>query len=383
MKRALLALASVVLATAAQADLVPFALSPWGASPAVDLSPANEVPPVVNSMGSGGEILTGITFDTFTRTLNFAIGYGTIAVFTDLTGPGTGFFIQGPANASSNGPVVFNLAPSHLPAGDPTKGGMLMGTAGMTDLQAADLLAGLYYVNICTDLNPNGEIRGQLIPLQNVAPTIECPPPIIAECTSRTGTPVRVTVKVGDADGDALTVVWRVDGVIYKTNQVPGTKPTTSATVPLNCLFQHGTHDVMVTVTDTKGISATCETTVTVQDTKPPVIRRITRTPSTLWPPNHQMVPVSVAVVATDVCGPVTNRILSVWSSEPENATGDGNTEPDWEITGALSLNLRAERAGNSTGRTYFITVESTDGAGNSATGRTTVTVPHSQGAKK
>lgn len=36
------------------------------------------------------------------------------------------------------------------------------GSATLTDAQAADLLAGRYYINIHTAANPAGEIRGQV-----------------------------------------------------------------------------------------------------------------------------------------------------------------------------------------------------------------------------
>jgi hypothetical protein len=37
------------------------------------------------------------------------------------------------------------------------------GSATLTDAQAADLLAGRYYINVYTAANPAGEIRGQVI----------------------------------------------------------------------------------------------------------------------------------------------------------------------------------------------------------------------------
>ena len=36
------------------------------------------------------------------------------------------------------------------------------GSATLTDAQAADLMAGKYYINVHTAANPGGEIRGQV-----------------------------------------------------------------------------------------------------------------------------------------------------------------------------------------------------------------------------
>jgi hypothetical protein len=88
------------------------------------------------------------------------------------------------------------------------------------------------------------------------------------------------------------------------------------------------------------------------------------------------MVPVSISVTANDTCSPpVTSKIISVASNEPVDPKS-----PDWMITGPLTLNLRADRLGNGSGRIYTITMESRDAAGNKATGIVTVRVPHDQG---
>ena len=111
-------------------------------------------------------------------------------------------------------------------------------------------------------------------------------------------------------------------------------------------------------------------------DTTPPAITSASASPNTLWPPNHKMVPVTVTVAATDNSGDVpTCQIVSVSSNEPINGLGDGNTAPDWQITGTLTVNLRAERSGKGTGRTYTITVACTDGFGNTSTAAVTVNV--------
>ena len=77
-----------------------------------------------------------------------------------------------------------------------------------------------------------------------------------------------------------------------------------------------------------------------------------------------------------DNCGPVTVA-LSVSSNEPVNGTGDGNTAPDWQIVNEHLVRLRAERAGNGTGRVYTITITATDSAGESSSADVAVSVPH------
>ena len=89
------------------------------------------------------------------------------------------------------------------------------------------------------------------------------------------------------------------------------------------------------------------------------------------------MVPVSVTASITDCDPSAWCKIVSVTSNEPDNGLGDGDTPIDWKITGDLTLELRAERAGTGTGRVYTILVECTDAAGNSSRSTVTVTVPH------
>lgn len=115
-------------------------------------------------------------------------------------------------------------------------------------------------------------------------------------------------------------------------------------------------------------------------DTTPPVIASLATSPASLWPANHKMVSVTVTADATDDTGPVTTRILSVTSNEPDNGRGDGDTANDIAITGPMRVNLRAERSGKGHGRIYTITVEAEDGAGNTSTAVVDVTVAKSQG---
>jgi len=117
-------------------------------------------------------------------------------------------------------------------------------------------------------------------------------------------------------------------------------------------------------------------------DTTPPTITSLTVDHAVLWPPNHKMIPIGVTANASDDNGSATCKISSVTSNEPENGLGDGDTAPDYEITGDLTVNLRAERSGNGIGRVYTATVSCSDAAGNTATKNVTVTVPKDQGKK-
>ena len=136
-------------------------------------------------------------------------------------------------------------------------------------------------------------------------------------------------------------------------------------------------------MTDKAGATDTDEVTVTVVDTKPPVVT-LRMSPERLWPPNHKMKTVE-AIFDIQDCDPApTVQLVSVTSNEPENGLGDGDTAPD--IAGASlgtddrSVQVRAERAGGGSGRVYTFVYRVTDASGNETDATATVTVPHDQG---
>jgi 6-phosphogluconolactonase (cycloisomerase 2 family) len=100
--------------------------------------------------------------------------------------------------------------------------------------------------------------------------------------------------------------------------------------------------------------------------------------PQVLWPPNHDFVDVTIGY---SVSGPCSNTcVLTVSSNEPVNAGGDGNTSDDWQVIDAHHVRLRAERAGNGSGRTYTISITCTNDTNKlSSTKTVTVFVPHDQ----
>ncbi len=366
----------VLLSTGAlaQATIIEFDLSPGGTG----MSSANEVPAVSGS-GTGNVISEGISFDTNTSTLSFVMGYGSAAGFTDLSGAATSMHIHGPAAAGANAPVLFNLTSAGFPAAIPAKGGIIYGSLVYPADKVAALLAGRNYVNIHTAAFPGGEIRGQLIPL--LPPTVVCPASSTVEC----GVLTTYTAIVSDANGDAMQVVWALNGVPVQTDQVAAGGPPSAAPVEFTAQLPLGINTLAVTATDSTGIVGTCSSSITVVDTTPPVIVSASVNPKSLWPPNHKMVPVRVSAVVTDECGPATWEILSITSNESGKALGSGNTANDWKITGPETALVRAERSGkNKAGRIYTITLQATDGAGNkSAPATVIVTVAHDQGKNK
>jgi hypothetical protein len=118
----------------------------------------------------------------------------------------------------------------------------------------------------------------------------------------------------------------------------------------------------------------------------PPVV--IVRPLVELWPPNHKYHIVTLADCvdsATDGCGnPIDDvngagEIVSVYSDEPDNDTGDGNTVNDIEILDSSTVRVRAERRGNHDGRVYGIEFTVTDESGNTTTALCLAGVPHDQ----
>jgi Abnormal spindle-like microcephaly-assoc'd, ASPM-SPD-2-Hydin/Galactose oxidase, central domain len=116
-------------------------------------------------------------------------------------------------------------------------------------------------------------------------------------------------------------------------------------------------------------------------DTIPPVVT-VAASPSTLWPPNGKMVPVTVS-------GTITDNGSGVNASTAAFAVADeyGQVQPSGNITlGAggsysFAVSLQASRNGNDLdGRQYTITVSAQDNVGNVGSASTVVTVLHDQG---
>ncbi|MCW5696538.1 MAG: CHRD domain-containing protein [Bauldia sp.] len=119
-----------------------------------ELSGANESP-AVESDGTGTAY---IAYNADTGSLIWTVTY------SGLSGPVVGGHFHGPAGAGENAGVVLSLGLFEGMAPDPEDlTSPINGSATITAEQAAQLQAGQWYVNLHTEANPGGEIRGQVV----------------------------------------------------------------------------------------------------------------------------------------------------------------------------------------------------------------------------
>jgi hypothetical protein len=112
------------------------------------LSSAAEVPPVAGD-GKGS---AQINVDPATKQVSWRVEY------SGLSGAATAAHIHCGAAAGANAGVAVPLGMG------PTAASPISGSGAMTDAQLADLTSGKCYVNVHTDKNKGGEVRGQLVP---------------------------------------------------------------------------------------------------------------------------------------------------------------------------------------------------------------------------
>jgi hypothetical protein len=133
-----------MLATFALGATVAFAGPAFADKLKATLNGGSEVPATTSAAKGTADI----DYDAATKKLSWKLTY------SGLSGPATAAHFHGPAEAGKNAGVALAIP---NPASSPVEG-----SATLTDAQAADLLAGRYYINIHTAANAGGEIRGQV-----------------------------------------------------------------------------------------------------------------------------------------------------------------------------------------------------------------------------
>ncbi|WP_224249941.1 DUF5011 domain-containing protein [Hyalangium gracile] len=226
----------------------------------------------------------------------------------------------------------------------------------------------------------------------------------VADASGNTATLLR-TVNVTDTKAPVITLVGSANMTIDRGT--PFTDPgataadscsgnLTSAIVKTGSVNSSvvGTYTLRYTVTDGAGLSSTVTRFVKVEEACDTEIN--VKPVQQIWPPNHsyQSFRLSHCASVTSSCGSgggchgddadinEMGTILSIYSDEVEDATGngDGNTDDDIVITGPSSFKLRAERQGKGNGRVYGIRFKVTDSSGAVQTATCKFAVPHDQG---
>ncbi|HEX7421166.1 MAG TPA: HYR domain-containing protein, partial [Thermoanaerobaculia bacterium] len=153
----------------------------------------------------------------------------------------------------------------------------------------------------CSATNSSGTANGSftVTVVDTKPPVLTLPAPITAEATSASGAPVSFSA----------TAVDLVDGPVGVL-----CTPASGSTFPL------GLTTVSCSAKDAHNNTATGAFTIIVRDTTPPTIVKITASSSNLWPPNHNLEPVTIHVIAIDLVDPApVSHIISVSSNQPAN----------------------------------------------------------------
>lgn len=161
------------------------------------------------------------------------------------------------------------------------------------------------------------------------------------------------------------------------TDLVDGSLGVT-CTPPSGATFANGTTTVHCSATDSRNNTATGTFHVTVQNTPPvdteaPTITALAASPDELKPPNGKLVEVTISAEVHDNVD--TSPFVGIYDVTANEPIGDD----DWNVTGPLTVELRADRDPHGPGRVYTVHVEAIDDAGNRSVSSVTVTVPHDQ----
>jgi len=202
-------------------------------------------------------------------------------------------------------------------------------------------------------------------------PLVVCPTIAPAECSAPGGSAVSPRATASDVCSPTVIV----------------TNSRTMGGADASGFYLLGTTPVTFEATDESGNKTTCASSVSVRDTTSPSLT-LKLSQTTLWPPNHRMMPVETTWQVSDVCDPAAAVVLAyATSSEPDDAPGSGDGSTTGDIQDAsvgtpdTSVLLRAERSVGGQGRVYTLAYATTDLSGNTASALGTVMVPHDLGA--
>jgi hypothetical protein len=221
----------------------------------------------------------------------------------------------------------------------------------------------------CTATDTSGNSSSAtfaVIVRDTTAPSITAPPPITVEATGPDG----AAVQYGTNQGNSCSA----SDVASPNLAFSYSGPQSGSTFPIGTTF------ITCTATDASGNSSSATFAVIVRDTtKPSVSCSVSPNRLKTSANNHKLVTVTATVNVTDGgSGDGGFELVSVESSQDDGDLGPGDVAGDiqgWTTgTADTSGQLRAERYGGA--RTYTLTYQGKDLAGNTTNCQATVTVP-------
>ena len=161
------------------------------------------------------------------------------------------------------GPLQDNGGPTLTMALLP--GSPALGAGACTDAEGAPLLVDQRGF-------PRPQVTGcDIGAFENQAPTLICPASQTLEVSGSHDTALaNLTARVASPDGDALKVIWSVNGISRQTNHVAPTHPPKPQAVTFQALFCLGANTVSVSVSDGIAVPVACSTSVIVREKTPP-----------------------------------------------------------------------------------------------------------------
>jgi Leucine-rich repeat (LRR) protein len=289
--------------------------------------------------------------------------------------------IQGAANDAEDDPLTYRW----LEGGVELAATQPVGPGGEADLDLstlASLALGEHTLTLEVSDGEETSTDDMILTVGNAAPI----PAPTGGGTYPFGSTILLGGQVSDFDGDLVGFEWEegtellFDGFVQTTS---GDAPVDLSPIGISS-FSLDSHTVTLVVCDGVNDPVTKDIEIEVIDTADPTLAPVPDQ-TILWPPNHDMVEVTIEVNAHDNSGDPVVLTASVTSSEPLDDLGDGSTEADWtipvidQVNGLITAQLRAERSGSGDDRVYTISITGTDSSGNSSEAQVEIVVPHSK----
>jgi hypothetical protein len=266
-----------------------------------------------------------------------------------------------------------------------------IGTSGICNLDLSTLLIGVGTYSLYLEISDGDKTSADemILTIDNSAPHSAPGGGGVYEVT----TDVTLVGDASDFDGDSLNYEWTegtTEGLnILCSGAVPSVAGGNSIMLP-DCVVSNlslGLHTFSLRVDDGINLPDSKNVSVEIVDTTVPTLAPVA-SKYLLWPPNHNLVNISIEANASDNSGSLPALSVTVVSNEPENGLGDGDIDDDWtepvidQINGIINLQIRSERSGSGNGRVYSVSITAKDNSNNTSTAVIDIIVPHDKRKK-